>query len=457
MKTQVKVQIVVGICLNLSSAYLQDCYLSKRGSCWNLGFVEFINTTEQCQRVCQATENCEAFSYHPLRENKRCNLCNNKDLDYTGDDCKDGIQCIFGPVVCPNTDLTREYTFSTFDEQDTCKTINALIKKGNSQGCNICLKFEGTEKCLTTCTKCGKPNSAPLVGTVSTNEYITAANSTSSPTIELADTKGFFTLPKFPRSEFKLTCKKIEKWIKTERPKGCWTCVKAEGSEKCPKTCRKYCKATNKEPNISLLPNLLPLLSSIPSITPSFSPTVEQSPFPSREPSFILSHFPSSEPSVIPSSSPIREPSFAPSNLPSSFECIDYPGKILNIGRGKKIKCENLSNKNKARIKNICRKKEDARIFCAITCGTCPSDSPLSTPSLSPASSSIPSNLPIIKSSFNPSREPSFIPSSILPTNALPTTSVCLKHLPYVYCLQLCNLDCKDKAKCHYCCVNDNL
>ena len=414
MKTQVKVQIVVGICLNLSSAYLQDCYLSKRGSCWNLGFVEFINTTEQCQRVCQTTENCEAFSYHPLRENKRCNLCNNKDLDYTEDDCKDGIQCIFGPVVCPNTDLTREYTLSTFDEQDTCKTINALIKKGNSQGCDICLKFEGTEKCLTTCTKCGKPNSAPLVGTVSTNEYITAANSTSSPTIELADTKGFFTLPKFPRSEFKLTCKKIEKWIKTERPKGCWTCVKAEGSEKCPKTCRKYCKATNKEPNVS-------------------------------------------EPSVIPSSSPIREPSFAPSNLPSSFKCIDYPGNILNIGRGKKIKCENLSNKNKARIKNICRKKEDARIFCAITCGTCPSDSPLSTPSLSPTLSSIPSNLPIMKSSINPSREPSFIPSSILPTNALPTTSVCLKNLPYVYCLQLCNLDCKDKAKCHYCCVNDNL
>jgi len=74
------------------------CYDEQRGGCWNLGFVDHKSDAAGCQRFCAMTPDCNYWSYHPLRSDKRCHLCS-ADSDWST--CDEPGSCIWGPAVCP--------------------------------------------------------------------------------------------------------------------------------------------------------------------------------------------------------------------------------------------------------------------------------------------------------------------------------------------------------------------
>ena len=72
---------------------------NERGGCYSAGFVDKIQSAEDCQAMCQANPDCEFFSWHYTRGDKRCHLC--KD-DRTHHKCypSPNNNCWWGPKYC---------------------------------------------------------------------------------------------------------------------------------------------------------------------------------------------------------------------------------------------------------------------------------------------------------------------------------------------------------------------
>ena len=72
---------------------------NERGGCYSAGFVDKIQSAEACQAMCQANPDCEFFSWHYTRGDKRCHLC--KD-DRTHHKCypSPNNNCWWGPKYC---------------------------------------------------------------------------------------------------------------------------------------------------------------------------------------------------------------------------------------------------------------------------------------------------------------------------------------------------------------------
>jgi hypothetical protein len=61
-------------------------------ACWDLGHVDQVQSTKQCEMLCGLTPHCMSFSYHPDDGNKRCNICS-EESPHTTVECSNIQPC----------------------------------------------------------------------------------------------------------------------------------------------------------------------------------------------------------------------------------------------------------------------------------------------------------------------------------------------------------------------------
>jgi len=83
-----------------------------------LGYVDQKSDAASCQRYCAMAPDCNFWSYHPLRSDKRCHLCS-RDLDWS--DCTEPGSCVFGPALCPGEEA-QDATTILLDAVAVAKT-----------------------------------------------------------------------------------------------------------------------------------------------------------------------------------------------------------------------------------------------------------------------------------------------------------------------------------------------
>ena len=93
---------------------------NERGGCGSAGFSDGALTAEACQAKCQENRDCQFFSYHVDRPDKRCRLCKDASQDTNHlhgvqvKECSSSAaraadatlhECYWGPKYCRQDDL----------------------------------------------------------------------------------------------------------------------------------------------------------------------------------------------------------------------------------------------------------------------------------------------------------------------------------------------------------------
>ena len=87
---------------------------NERGGCGSAGFSDRALTAEACQAKCQENRDCQFFSYHVDRPDKRCRLCKDDTHDTRVRKCFSSAEraadptlheCYWGPKYCRRDDL----------------------------------------------------------------------------------------------------------------------------------------------------------------------------------------------------------------------------------------------------------------------------------------------------------------------------------------------------------------
>jgi len=87
---------------------------NERGGCGSAGFSDRALTAEACQAKCQENRDCQFFSYHVDRPDKRCRFCKDDTHDTRVRKCSSSAaraadptlhECYWGPKYCRRDDL----------------------------------------------------------------------------------------------------------------------------------------------------------------------------------------------------------------------------------------------------------------------------------------------------------------------------------------------------------------
>ena len=116
----------------LAIAAADGCFLNH-GACYNAGFVDGLATPELCQAACQLRTDCNYWSWHPDRNDKRCHMCKTERRGSCGD--ARGNNCVWGPEWCPGDDDDEDSPAKVLEKtMDFAERFCGSDGKGDARG-----------------------------------------------------------------------------------------------------------------------------------------------------------------------------------------------------------------------------------------------------------------------------------------------------------------------------------
>ena len=116
----------------LAIAAADGCFLNH-GACYNAGFVDGLATPELCQAACQLRTDCNYWSWHPDRNDKRCHMCKTERRGGCGD--ARGNNCVWGPEWCPGDDDDEDSPAKVLEKtMDFAERFCGSDGKGDARG-----------------------------------------------------------------------------------------------------------------------------------------------------------------------------------------------------------------------------------------------------------------------------------------------------------------------------------
>jgi len=127
----------------LAIAAADGCFLNH-GACYNAGFVDGLATPELCQAACQLRTDCNYWSWHPDRNDKRCHMCKTERRGSCGD--ARGNNCVWGPEWCPGDDDDEDSPAKVLEKtMDFAERFCGSDGKGDALDAALALHAVGKE------------------------------------------------------------------------------------------------------------------------------------------------------------------------------------------------------------------------------------------------------------------------------------------------------------------------